>query len=287
MTSPSKPPGRFDAAAAWISRSVDNLLRRVARRAPGKWARAAGERTLPVRRRIAGRYPPAVVTAAVLAFVALGLTGGLFAVRHEALRPVPVGDPAAGPAARPGAAPAARQAHGGRPQPAGPAGKPRARTPLNSLRPDKQQLFQRSLDDAASGSARRKPNYQQGRAQELARNRGPAAPAARSAGINDAMREGPFPAAQFAVHNLYQGPVGDSWYLVYAGAGRSDGTGPATGGVRVLAQSPAGVITTKGTFLAPAGTTPLRAVAVSGTVLTLAGRGGQRLSFDLSTLAYR
>lgn len=289
MNGLAKLSDRLDALDAWLRRAVDAVLAWWAAldgKAPGRWARAARQRTGPARERIAavtGRYPPAAVTAAVLTVVALAVTGALLAVRHEALRPVPVAERAAvpGPAA-PRVAPAAE------PEPAGRAAKRQAPNPLRSLRPDKEQLFQRSLDGAASGPGRRKPNYQQGRAQELARNQGPAAPAARAAGINDAMRAGPFSPAQFAVRNLYQGPVGDSWYLVYAGAGTGpSGTGPATGGVRVLSQSAAGVITTKGTFLAPAGTGPLRAVSVDGTLLTLAGPSGQRLTFDLGSLAYR
>jgi hypothetical protein len=292
---------RLDAFAAWLARATDSVLAwwaGLAGTAFGRRARAAWERGAPARERVAavaGRYPPTALTGAALAVVVLAVGGALLAVRHEAVRqPVTVpGDPVAAQGVEPADPDPAAGAGAGAPAAVAPqaparAGRPQAPNPLRLLRPDKRQLFQRSLDGAATGSGHRKPNYRQGKAEELARNRGPAAPAARSAGITDTLRAGPFSPSQFTVRNLYQGPVGDSWYLVYAGAGVGPGgTGPATGGVRVLAQSPAGVTTTRGTYLAPAGTGPLRVVSADGTVLTLAGPDGRRLSFDLSALAYR
>jgi hypothetical protein len=295
------PRGPLTTIAARAGAAAHRLAGRVAGAA---WAETLRERSRPTRHRVAaaaGRYPPRVRYGALLGLIVLAVGGALLGVRHEAARPAVAAGTAAGAADGSGATgdgraevgEASRAGGAGKGKKDKPAGKgnqpPKGRTapnPVGSLRPDKAKLLQHALDGAAKGADRRKPFYKDGKAQELARNHDPVLPAARTAGVNDTMRQGPFPPGEFTVRNLYQGPVGTSWYLVYAGSTGS-AAGTPTGGVRVLAQSPDGSVRTLGTFTGPAGTPALRAESASGTVLTLAATDGQRLRFDLATLRYR
>lgn len=57
----------------------------------------------------------------------------------------------------------------------------------------------------------------------------------RQAGIVD-MHQGPFSGSEFAVRNMWQGPVGGRWLLVYAGGRRGSDGRVTRGGVRVYTE---------------------------------------------------
>src|SRR5437588_13133242 len=60
---------------------------------------------------------------------------------------------------------------------------------------------------------------------------------ARQAGIDNDMHQDPFSAAEFTVRNVWQGPVGTAWVLVYAGAAW-DAAGGTVRGARRLYDEP-------------------------------------------------
>jgi hypothetical protein len=103
-----------------------------------------------------------------------------------------------------------------------------------------------------------------------------AAAPVRTAGIVD-MHQGPFSSSTFVVSNFWQGPVGSTWFLVYAGA---DG-GSGTGAVRLYTESPDMVLTYLGTYAPPGGGGDLTVVSVDGPTLHLKSSGGQVLVFNL------
>jgi hypothetical protein len=147
---------------------------------------------------------------------------------------------------------------------------------------DKAARMQHEIDQVGSLPARHKPTEEQGRAAAAAADRNEPA---RTAGINNTMHQGPFPAIEFRVHNFYQGPVAGQWYLVYAGSLTAAANGADHAAVRVLAVSPTGQLTPVGTFRAPGQITSIRISGYSDTTLTLQG-GGRTLTFDLRTLSF-
>lgn len=105
----------------------------------------------------------------------------------------------------------------------------------------------------------------------------------RQAGIVD-LGQGPF-ASSFAVHDLWQGPVGSDWVLAYAGGKMNpDGT-PGLGGIALYTETinnQGGFdLHPQGTFLAPNGTTALVITAQQGDLLLLRSVTGQHLTFNL------
>ena len=108
----------------------------------------------------------------------------------------------------------------------------------------------------------------------------------RQAGIVD-MHQGPFPPSVFTVRNFWQGPVGSSWVLDYAGAKTNlDGTA-GQGGCVLYTETTNTLggfdIHPLGTFLAPAGTTALTITAADGNLLRLRTATGTKLTFNLQT----
>jgi hypothetical protein len=148
---------------------------------------------------------------------------------------------------------------------------------------DKAARMQHEIDQVRSLPARHKPTEEQGRAAAAAADRNEPAP---TAGINNAMHQGPFPATEFRVHNFYQGPVAGHWYLVFAGSRTDPATGADQAAIRILSLSPPGRLAHVGTFPAPAGMTNIRITAYAGTSLTIQADNGQLRTFNLQTLSY-
>lgn len=105
--------------------------------------------------------------------------------------------------------------------------------------------------------------------------------------------QGPFPASDFLVRDFWEAPIGQTWYLVYAGDRPDD---PAT--VSAVSQGSLAVYTQgadpntepvfQGFYAAPAssGGGPLTITAASGDVLTVQSDGGQIYTFDVVTHAF-
>jgi hypothetical protein len=114
----------------------------------------------------------------------------------------------------------------------------------------------------------------------------PQPPPTRRAGIVE-MRQGPFPATEFAVRNFWQGQVGASWLLVYAGAKRnSDGLADQAA-VRVYDETPDLHMTLVGTFPVNNGSRAVKIAGVNGNLVELQLDGESRAFFDLLTHQYR
>ena len=114
---------------------------------------------------------------------------------------------------------------------------------------------------------------------------------ARQAGIANDMHQGPFSAAEFTVRNVWQGPVGTAWVLVYAGAAWDAAGGTVRGALR-LYNEPVDAygdyhLVSIGTYAAPTGAGALTVTAATGDVLALRTDGGSTLSFNLQTLQYQ
>jgi hypothetical protein len=112
---------------------------------------------------------------------------------------------------------------------------------------------------------------------------------ALQAGIDNETRQGPFSPSEFLVRNLWQGPVGDGWLLVYAGATKNVTLDGSVGlaGLRVYSVTPAEIgsydVRYIGTFLAPTLSSPLTIVDVSENRMHLRTDDGDVVSFDLRT----
>jgi hypothetical protein len=105
----------------------------------------------------------------------------------------------------------------------------------------------------------------------------------RQAGIV-AARQGPFPRASFDVRNVWQGPVGSTWLVVYAGAvPTSPGATASQGAVRVYQEGSDLHLTLIGTYPAAAGVGPLTITGKAGTTLSLRSDSGATLSVDLTS----
>jgi hypothetical protein len=149
----------------------------------------------------------------------------------------------------------------------------------SAIPPDKAALAQREVSQA---SAQPHPDKKAGAAQAAAAAAAAPVTDAHTAGINDEMHQGPFGSADFVVSNFYEGPVGGSWYLVYAGTTKS-----GQGGLRVMSETPAGVITLVGDYVLPKGMTSVRVTQFAGTVLTVQDVQGAMATFDLATKVFR
>ncbi len=108
----------------------------------------------------------------------------------------------------------------------------------------------------------------------------------RHAGIIN-MRQGPFPSAIFAVSNVWQGPVANTWVVAYAG-GKPNADGSIKQGGIVLYTETINLHEgfdphPLGTFLAPHESLALSIIAVQGTVLTVRAVDGHTLRFDLQS----
>jgi hypothetical protein len=108
----------------------------------------------------------------------------------------------------------------------------------------------------------------------------------RQAGISN-VRQGPFSTSIFTVRNFWQGPVGNTWLLAYAGARTNpDGT-LGQGGIMLYQEisNHAGGFTLQrvGMFLATRPCTALTITAAQGELLTLRSASGASLTFNLQT----
>jgi len=98
--------------------------------------------------------------------------------------------------------------------------------------------------------------------------------------------QGPFSNEDFSVGNMYRGPAGSHWDVVFAG---TDWTGAATGyhtggkgALRIYNLSGS----YEGIFLAPDDSTWVNIISVSGTTLTLQSDKTASFTFDLLTNTY-
>jgi hypothetical protein len=114
----------------------------------------------------------------------------------------------------------------------------------------------------------------------------PPSPPARRAGIVE-MRQGPFPATDFTVRNLWRGPVGTSWLLVYAGTERGRSGAADRAAVRVFTETPDLHMTLIGTFPMRNGARALRVAGARGNVVELQTERGSKVSFDLLTHQFK
>lgn len=150
-------------------------------------------------------------------------------------------------------------------------------TPGLSLAGQKQQMMQQQLD---AGRAHPQPKTSP---QTPDAPTQPSPP--RQAGIISAPQT-PFPPSIFKVRNAWQGPVGSEWVSAYAGAQTNpDGT-TGRGGI-VLYTVGDFALAYVGTFLAPAGTTPLTIIQAQGDLLRLQAASGQLLTFNLQSQQYQ
>jgi hypothetical protein len=103
--------------------------------------------------------------------------------------------------------------------------------------------------------------------------------------------EGPFPPSFFLVQSLWQGPLGNSWMLAYAGAKPASDSSPQQGGILLYTapkNAPMGSdLHLVGTFLAPGQVTSLSILSANGNLLQLRTDSGGLLTFDLQTHLYR
>lgn len=109
---------------------------------------------------------------------------------------------------------------------------------------------------------------------------------AHQAGISN-VRQGPFSTSIFTVRNFWQGPVGNTWLLAYAGAKTNpDGT-LGQGGIMLYQEisNHTGGFTLQqvGMFLATRPCTALTITAAQGELLTLHSASGASLTFNLRT----
>lgn len=148
----------------------------------------------------------------------------------------------------------------------------------------KASRLQQQVDQMrADTKGHQKPSVQEG-AQNAAK--APHVVEPRTAGINNDMHQGPFPAVSFQVRNFYQGAVGTQWYLVYAGATGAAEGGTAAGGVRIISESAQNALSEVGTFTDPGAGGPLHIVAADGANLSLADDQGKTVTFNLVTLQF-
>jgi hypothetical protein len=114
----------------------------------------------------------------------------------------------------------------------------------------------------------------------------PQPPPVRPVGIVE-MRQGPFPATDFAVKNLWRGQVGTSWLLVYAGTERGRAGAPDRAAIRVFAETPDLHTTLIGTFPVKNEAQAVRVARASGNIVELQTEGGSKVSFDLLTRQFK
>ena len=99
-----------------------------------------------------------------------------------------------------------------------------------------------------------------------------------TAGIIQA-HQGPFPNTEFSVANMYRGPVGGRWEIVFAGTAWTTFPTAGSGALRIYTISGDLI----GVFAAPGGSTTLRITGVTGAILRLQSGTSATLSFNLAT----
>ena len=110
-----------------------------------------------------------------------------------------------------------------------------------------------------------------------------------SPGIID-MHQGPFGAVDFTVENFWEGYVGSTWTLVYAGSDRLHATAPPGGGipaVRLVTETfnSSGLTSSSNftEFQDPSASGPLIITSVSGTVMEFTTPSGDQVHLNLLT----
>lgn len=104
------------------------------------------------------------------------------------------------------------------------------------------------------------------------------------AGIDNDASYGPFSASDFVVSNVYQGPVGDDWFIVYAGmTGSENPVGAGIAGVKIFHEPEPGTFGQLGTILDTSTSGALTISSVSREVMALTTPSGERVTFDLAT----
>jgi hypothetical protein len=110
-------------------------------------------------------------------------------------------------------------------------------------------------------------------------------PPTRPSGIQNDAGNGPFSGADFSASNAYQGPVGSTWYLVFAGELTPYSHG--VGGLEVFS-GPANEAQGEAThFIGEfpfAGSSKLTIAAVNGSTLSLTDTSGATETFDLANM---
>lgn len=106
-------------------------------------------------------------------------------------------------------------------------------------------------------------------------------------GIEDE-HSGPFAAMDFTVENRWQGYVGSTWTLVYAGSDRRNDTAPPGGGIPAVRLGTAtfnasGMTSASNLteFRDPSASGPLIITSVSGTIMTFTTASGGSAHFNL------
>ena len=113
------------------------------------------------------------------------------------------------------------------------------------------------------------------------------APPTRIVGIQDT-NQGPFAPSTFVVRSFWEAPIGQTWYLVYAG-GRPDDPASTSavsqGSVALFTQGSDANISPlfQGFYAASSANGPLTITAASGSILTLQTDTGQIATFDVLT----
>lgn len=153
-----------------------------------------------------------------------------------------------------------------------------------SANPDAKTLYQQQVD-ANRAKAIGRPRAVKTAPAAIA----PAPPAQRAQGIFD-VRQGPVGSDQFQVVNGWAGPVlgKAQWYVVWAGSTGDLAANPHVPGLILQTQVPSldgtdFVETTIGTFVLPSADGPLRVVAVSDAVVSLATPSGTIVRFNVVT----
>jgi hypothetical protein len=110
----------------------------------------------------------------------------------------------------------------------------------------------------------------------------------RTAGVDFDVHDGPFGSSTFTIEDTFQGPVGETWYVVFAGQKNSADTGVGT--LRIYS-GPADISdglanTLEGDYEVP-GSSDLKIMAESNGVLSLIDEVSRdSFAFDLRTLSF-
>lgn len=91
--------------------------------------------------------------------------------------------------------------------------------------------------------------------------------------------QGPFPNTTFSVANMYRGPVGAQWEVVFAGTAWATFPTAGSGALRIYTITGNSI----GVFAAPGGSMTLRITSVTGAIVRLQSDTGAALSFNLAT----
>lgn len=152
---------------------------------------------------------------------------------------------------------------------------------LPPAKPSLQALVQQQIATARAYPPRPKPKTPQVPSPQPA-------PKPQAGIVNT--HQGPFAGMLFAVENLWQGPVGSNWELVYAGAEKNPDGSLGPGALKLYTEAPDSDggfdIHSIGTYPAPNGVSDLIIVAVNGNLMQLRTDTGGTLVFNLQTNQY-